>query len=239
MSQTVTVIGCGSIGFRHARLLRQTPAIQALCDCVLIQDQDAARAAQVSAELGVGWLNAPLHGFTVSDAVLICTWPDSHLALAKQAIEAGVPRVFIEKPLALSLEGVEELTTLAEERKAKVMVACNWRFHPAAQERMPAVVRFRITSRLPMMRSGGPWLDLGSHGYDLARYLGNPDAELDFAYGEQEVRELVYPDHVTTLEPTDAMYVAQLAHFLTADTPMNGLAEATQTLTHLLTTETP
>lgn len=62
-------------------------------------------------------------------AAFILTPPDSHHALARQFIQAGVD-VFIEKPATLLTEQIEELARLADQRQAIVMVGYNRRFAP-------------------------------------------------------------------------------------------------------------
>lgn len=228
----VAVIGCGSIGSRWTRLLKGEG------HAIVVHDEDMAK--QEIACLA-GFVVAPksaAHALFGAEAAFICTWSDSHLALARQAIEAGVKRVFIEKPLALSLDGVEELAQFAEERGVRVMVACNWRFHLAFKKRYGHLDRifFRIPRRLDDEHGGGAWLDLGSHAMDLARFLGNPEAELDLAYNERPERTLYFDGgtSILNLAAADEMYVREMKHFLTANTPMNGLREAAETLRLLL-----
>ena len=116
------VVGTGSIGQRHARNLR------ALGHDVLVFDSDAGRlrvAADIPGCLPVGGLAAGLE--QCPDGVLVCTPPAAHLDIARDAILAGA-HVFVEKPIAESPVGVEEVLTLARERRRTVLVGCNLRF---------------------------------------------------------------------------------------------------------------
>ena len=120
------VVGCGSVGSRHARNLRALGAPElALCDL------DHARAVQLGSaletEIATDDLDALLSGYRPT-AVLVCTPPGTHLEVATRALEAGA-HVFCEEPLAPSLDGVDELLDLAERQQRFIMMGMCHRFH--------------------------------------------------------------------------------------------------------------
>ncbi len=122
------VVGCGSIGSRHARNLRSL-GVGALALC----DLHAARALRLGTDVGATTTGADLDGLLRRfrpDAVFVCTPPTSHLAIARRALEAGT-HVFCEKPLATDLGGVDALATLVAERRRVFMMGMCYRFHPA------------------------------------------------------------------------------------------------------------
>ena len=87
----------------------------------------------LSAELG----GIPTYGDALAaiaeakpDAVSINTYPDTHYELCKAALEAGA-HVFIEKPLAETLEQCEELVALSREKGLALIVGYILRVHPA------------------------------------------------------------------------------------------------------------
>lgn len=123
------VIGVGSIGERHVRCFQQTSqCIVSICEpneslraevaaryaCESFQDVDAAIAS------------APF------DAAVICTPAQTHVALARTCVAAGL-HVLIEKPLSVGLEGVDELAAEAALAHREVRVAYIYRFFPAVQ----------------------------------------------------------------------------------------------------------
>ncbi len=122
----VLVVGCGSIGRRHARLLRELGVIH-----LEVCDSSAPNRAYVQAELSIakGYdqlddaLQEPL------DAAFICTPPALHIPQALRVIEAGAD-VFIEKPLSDRLDQVAGLERCAAERNKRVMVGLCMRYHP-------------------------------------------------------------------------------------------------------------
>lgn len=119
------IIGCGSIGRRHARVLRSLGVTDIrACDPVASQ-----RASLLSESPSVRLYESLEAGLADRPAsVFVCTPPWMHIPQAMQAIGAGC-HVFSEKPLADSLEGVGELEALAEQANKKVMVGLCFRFH--------------------------------------------------------------------------------------------------------------
>jgi predicted dehydrogenase len=119
------VVGCGSIGQRHIRNLNAIGAGEVIaCEPV------PAKAEKVRCEL-----NAPVYasmGDALAqrpDAVLICTPSAYHLSQARAALDVGCD-IFVEKPIAHILDGLDEFCHQAETAGAITMVGYNWRFHP-------------------------------------------------------------------------------------------------------------
>ncbi len=124
----VVIVGCGSIGRRHARNLSAAGVRE-----ILVVDSSRAAAEATAAECGAhvtGSLGEALdRGARVC---FICTPSDLHIRDAVLAASRGAD-LFIEKPLSHSLEGVDALTQEAQRRRLITMVGCNMRFHPGPQ----------------------------------------------------------------------------------------------------------
>jgi len=120
------VVGCGSIGGRHARNLRALGAPNvALCDL------DRARAARLGSEIDTPLATDDLGALLESyrpHGVLVCTPPSSHLEVAARAAAAGA-HVLCEKPLSPDLAGVDELLDLVARQGRFLMMAMCYRFH--------------------------------------------------------------------------------------------------------------
>lgn len=100
----ILILGCGSIGERHLRCFQKTGrAVVSACDA------NAALTQRMAAEYGVETFDsatrAIAHGF---DAVVVCVPAHLHVRMSLMALANG-SAVFIEKPLAVSLESVDEL----------------------------------------------------------------------------------------------------------------------------------
>lgn len=124
----VAVIGCGANGTHHARYLASTGRSKV----VLVCDVDASRAEALAAETGaraVTETEQVLHASDV-DAVWICTHHDSHRTLAIRTAQSG-KHVFIEKPLALTIEDCTAMVDALETAGVLATVGFKFRFFPA------------------------------------------------------------------------------------------------------------
>ncbi|CAI9832229.1 Oxidoreductase domain-containing protein [Nitrosopumilaceae archaeon] len=122
----ILVLGCGSIGGRHARNAKSL----GVADLVLV-DPDLDRAARLAAELGTDLVYADYREAARKnpdlDAALICTPSSMHV---KPAIFFARRRVslFIEKPLSDGLAGVATLKRLRDENSLAVMMGHSFLF---------------------------------------------------------------------------------------------------------------
>lgn len=119
------VIGCGSIGKRHIANLRALGARQILaCDVRPDRIQEAVSQFGVQAVGGLeaAWEHRP-------DVALITVPTSLHVPLGLEAAARGC-HLFIEKPLADRLDGVDRLLGVVRQRRLVTLVGCNMRFHP-------------------------------------------------------------------------------------------------------------
>ncbi len=156
------IIGCGSIGTRHAKNAK------AKGHELLVYDVDSVRAQQLAKELNATVVNNITNGLAVKpDAAFICTPPNLHVQQALECINAKVP-VFIEKPLAHSMQDVEKLVKAAE--NVPNMVACNLRFTEGLQ---------KIKELLPQI--GNVNMARIEFGYDLRQWRPGQDYRKNYA----------------------------------------------------------
>lgn len=143
------------------------------------------------------------------DAVLVCSSTDTHAAISIEAINAG-KHVFCEKPVDHSIEKIQAVAdALKEHPNIKFQVGFNRRFdHNFAAIRkayddgkIGEAHILKITSRDPeppnpayIKVSGGIFLDMTIHDFDMACFLTDSDVEelyvnsavlVDPAIGEQ------------------------------------------------------
>ena len=126
MPTSILVIGCGSIGERHIRCFQKTgQASVAACDANPELLQTLSERYQIPAYSD--WkeaLNKPS-----IEAVLIATPAHLHVSMAREVLQAG-KHVFIEKPLSVTTDGVEELIQLRDSQKRVALVAYTYRSIP-------------------------------------------------------------------------------------------------------------
>jgi myo-inositol 2-dehydrogenase/D-chiro-inositol 1-dehydrogenase len=195
----VGVVGVGRIGSMHASIVAGDVPGLALA---AVHDTDAAAAAAVAGALGVPAFatSAELIEHPDVDAVAICSSTGTHVDLLVRAASTGKP-VFLEKPMSLDLAEVDRGLRAVAEAGAFLQLGFNRRFDPAHRSVRDAVASgavgevhlLRITSRDPqppvldyIRVSGGIFLDMTVHDFDMARFVTG--SEVDEVYARGEVR---------------------------------------------------
>ncbi len=131
------------------------------------------------------------------DAVVICSSTDTHAQMIEEAAAAG-KHIFCEKPIALDLLKIDHALQAVDKASIKLQVGFNRRFDPSfkrvrdlvATGELGAPHILRITSRDPapppisyIKVSGGIFLDMAIHDFDMARYLMGSEVEQVYAAG--------------------------------------------------------
>ncbi len=180
----IAVIGTGRMGSVHVRnLVRKIPEanLVAVCDIRL----EVAQA--LADELGIERAVRDYHDLLADPsipAVLIATSTDTHAAIIADAARAG-KHIFCEKPLALDLASIDEALAAVDAAGVKLQVGFNRRFDAALRRVQETVASgeigrpciLRIASRDPeppstqyAKESGGMFLDMTIHDFDMARF---------------------------------------------------------------------
>jgi predicted dehydrogenase len=135
----VVIVGCGKIADGHVGELRKMPDVEiaGVCDLELLM------AEQLAKRFGLSTYTDDFAGLLARerpDVVHVTTPPQSHVALAVQAMHAGA-HVYVEKPLALDLAGTEAVIRCAEATGRRLTVGHSFHFDPPALD-----VRRRVAS---------------------------------------------------------------------------------------------
>ena len=186
------IIGAGRIGKVHMEsICTQVP--NAKVKTVADPFMDAEKEAWAKKK-GVEQVTKDYHEILDDpeiDAVLICSSTDTHASISMEAIEAG-KHVFCEKPVDHSIEKIRQVQEALKKHPVKYQVGFNRRFDHNFEAVQNAVISgkvgephiVRITSRDPeppvleyVKVSGGMFLDMTIHDFDMARFLAGCDAE--------------------------------------------------------------
>lgn len=178
----VLVAGCGNMGASHARAYHKMPEFE----IVGLVSRGPESRGKLSEELG----GLPTFGnfeealaATKPDAVSINTYPDTHADYVKKSLNAGA-HIFVEKPLAETVEEAEEIKALAEEKGKKIVIGYILRVHPAWKKFIetaqtlgkPLVMRMNLNQQSKgdtwythkmLMNSMSPIVDCGVHYVDV------------------------------------------------------------------------
>lgn len=125
------------------------------------------------------------------DAVLICSSTDTHAEIAVAAAKAG-KHIFCEKPVDLSVSKVRDVIEAAETAGVSLQIGFNRRFDHNFRKVKELIDAgtigdlhiLKITSRDPapppieyIEVSGGMFMDMTIHDFDMARFLTGSEAE--------------------------------------------------------------
>ena len=189
------LIGAGRIGRLHAEhLALRIPS----ADLVMVADPFEEAARSCAERYGI-----PSYGHdyrAVLDhpdiqAVVICSSTDTHARIIEEAAQAG-KHIFCEKPIALDLPSIDQALDAVKRSGVKLQIGFNRRFdtnyrrvHQAVEQgEIGRPLVLYIVSRDPepppieyIRVSGGIFLDMAIHDFDMARYLVGSEVEEVFA----------------------------------------------------------
>lgn len=198
----IGLIGAGRIGQLHGNNVAQrikNAKLEAIAELYLNDDHKAWADS-----LGVTKVyNDPEQIFSDPeiDAVMICSSTDTHAEMIVKAAKAG-KHIFCEKPIHYDLDVIREAIAEVDKAGVKFMTGFVRRFdhnHKKVHDTIasgklgdPHVVK--ITSRDPeappleyVKVSGGLFVDMMIHDFDMARYLAGSEVEEVMAYGEVRI----------------------------------------------------
>lgn len=202
----IAVIGTGRMGSVHCRnIVRDIPE----ADLVAVCDIRLEVAQAVADELGIQRVVEDYHQLLTDpeiEAVLIAASTNAHDYIMKDAALAG-KHIFCEKPLALELDKIDDALAVVEQAGVKIQVGFNRRFDKSLRQ-VKAIVGsgeigypciLRITNRDPdfpdmefLRVSGGIFLDLAIHDFDMVRFQLGEVVEIYAAGGvllEPQIKE--------------------------------------------------
>lgn len=200
------IIGAGRIGKVHAQSIMNhitSARLKTIADPFMNEETEASLRALGVSDCTKDYkkiLNDPQ-----IDAVLICSSTNTHADISLEAIAAG-KHVFCEKPVSQDIAKIREVMEKLKGTKLKYQVGFNRRFDHNFEAVRAAVANgdvgdvhiVRITSRDPAPPppeyaavSGGMFLDMTIHDFDMVRYLTASDVVEVFANGAVLVDPLI------------------------------------------------
>jgi predicted dehydrogenase len=194
----IGVVGLGGFGQFVMAAFKETPEVQVTA----IYDLDTNRTQQIADQYGVAACTSysELAAHPAVDVVYIATPPALHGPAAIEALQNG-KHLFVDKPLATSMDEAAEIERLAKEKGLKVAVNYVLRFNPvyrlavelgrsgllgalrhmtlendASDEKLPAPHWFWKPEL-----SGTILVEHGVHFFDIASQLAGTTGEYDWS----------------------------------------------------------
>lgn len=178
----VLVVGCGNMGKSHAAAYHELEGFE-ICGLVSRGDSNKLLNEKLGGTYALFNDYEEALESTNPDAVCISTYPDTHESFAIRAMEKGC-HVFIEKPLADSMEAAYRVADAAKKYNRKLLVGYILRYHPSwkrfielSQEMgKPLVMRMNLNQQSQgakwavhrnLMESLSPIVDCGVHYIDV------------------------------------------------------------------------
>lgn len=190
---TVGIIGAGRIGQLHAENIinLSNMTLKALSDINvshLAETRFEAIVPVITTETDTLFNDPDI------DAIFICSSTDTHCEYIKKAARAG-KHIFCEKPISFSINETREALKVVEEAGVKMQIGFNRRYDKhfkhlhdvvkAGKIGQPHIIK--ITSRDPetppeeyIKRSGGMFMDMTIHDFDMVRYLASCEVKQVF-----------------------------------------------------------
>ncbi|MBN1621950.1 MAG: Gfo/Idh/MocA family oxidoreductase [Endomicrobiales bacterium] len=162
------VIGVGSLGQHHARILASHP--QSMLSALV--DTDLKRLEKISNKLKIEEFITYKDIIGKVEAAVIAVPTPMHYQIAKDLLEAGI-HCLVEKPFTTAVKEAEELISLSMAKKTVLQVGHIERFNPAVIAAMPYInnPKFIEVNRLgpydPRTSHIGVILDLMIHDLDI------------------------------------------------------------------------
>jgi myo-inositol 2-dehydrogenase/D-chiro-inositol 1-dehydrogenase len=196
----IGVIGAGRIGRMHAELIAGRVPGTALAGVHDVRPDAAAELAALLAVPSAASVDELLEDPAV-DAVAICSSTETHADFIVAAARAG-KAIFCEKPVSHDLAEVDRALAVVEEAGTPFQIGFNRRFDPGHQSVRDAVADgsigephlVRISSRDPELPppgyvrvSGGIFLDMTIHDFDMARYVTGSEVVEVYARGSVRI----------------------------------------------------
>jgi predicted dehydrogenase len=192
MRLKIAVIGAGTMGMNHLRVLRDFPCTEVelvgVADPAVPILQKAMQRFQVAGYADYRQMIA----HTRPDLVAVVVPTKAHFAVAAFALEQGC-HVLVEKPMTSTVDEAMQLLALAQRCQRTIAVGHVERFNPAIIEVKRRLIAgelgrvFHLSARRlgpypPRIRDVGVTLDLVTHDIDVMRYL--LDSEVAAVYAE-------------------------------------------------------
>ena len=183
----IGIAGTGAISQAYAEAVRGLDEVRLVAAC----DTDAAAARRFESATGCPTYSSLGQMMAAGrlDAVVICTPPATHEAMATQALDRGV-HVLCEKPLAIDVASADRMAARAIANGALLTMASKFRFVDdvrAARDLAASGIAGEIvlienafTSSVNMMHrwnsdpsvsGGGVLIDNGTHAVDVLRFF--------------------------------------------------------------------
>ncbi len=206
---SIGIIGLGRLGFYHAENISgKIKGVELYAACG--SDPDRLKKNQQLLDIPVITTDyEEFVGMEELDGIVIASASTLHFEHLTKALKAGVKNIFIEKPIALNGEEIEQLEKELPKYQANIQVGHHRRYDPSYIEASKKIKEGYIGTPVSVRndnrdyyfdpdffrrfspKSGGTILDTGSHDYDMVRWLLGAEAKSIYGLGGSYVYDFL------------------------------------------------
>lgn len=180
----IALLGLGKMGQNHLRILTMLKNVE----LVGLYDTNAELLSKHCAAINITTPASLQDAIATAEAVVICSPTFTHADFIFKVAEAGIRHIFVEKPMADTLEASIQVRNLAKEKGLNIQVGFIERFNPAivevkkilgTAEQVVSVDFIRTNKLSSRITDVDVVTDLMIHDIDLALYLNGPAVKVD------------------------------------------------------------
>ena len=175
MGLRVGVVGVGYLGQHHARVLSEIPDVE----MTGVYDSDQGRAHEVASRLKLRTHSSIASLVRECDAVSVVTPTMTHMPVIEEIFSSGSPHLFLEKPIADTLENAQRILGLTKKHGVTLQIGHIERFNPGLEAILeahprPAYIEAQRLSPFGLRGTDVPVVvDLMIHDIDIILTLVN------------------------------------------------------------------
>ena len=195
MTIRVGLVGLGSMGKNHLRVIQENPAAELWAIC----DSDVISLRGISNKVKATSFSDPFDMISRSgvDALVVATPTEYHYPIVLEALKKGIP-VLVEKPIATTYTMAQEIAKLSAIVEVPVQVGHVERYNPAVLHLAKLLAEGMLTDvySITSIRSGplpervkdvGVTLDLGTHDVDIISWIAGERPSRVYAETTQKI----------------------------------------------------
>ncbi|HIQ02960.1 MAG TPA: Gfo/Idh/MocA family oxidoreductase [Desulfurococcales archaeon] len=205
---SVAVIGAGYMGRAHCRVISELSSIYPI-QLSAVVDVDFEKARRLAKQYNVK-AYSNVDDLEEHDIVVVATTTSSHHVVVER-VASKTSYLFVEKPLADTIEHGERIIEVCSRYGVKGMVGYIERFNPVVRALLREVKRGtlgniisiiarRVGPYIPRIRDIGVVLDLATHDIDIAHLIYGSWPKSVYAHVEKVVNEVYEDSAVIVLE---------------------------------------
>lgn len=193
----IGIIGLGGMGRRHCEAALRVAGARLAAVCDLNSQAVALITQKYDDVAGYTGLQEFLSR-TSLDLVVIATYGPSHAPIVLEVARAGIPCIFCEKPMTVSLQAADDMIQVCQAQKLRLAVNY-FRRWSSTYHQLRNLLRGGVIGEIRHIvfeMAGGQFASNGGHLWDLIRFLT----------GQEPVKVLGFLDSANTPNPRGSQF---------------------------------